>query len=102
MRAPTPSDPVKVTMSTRASVVSTSPTSGPLVTTLTTPGGNPASATASARTSAANGVKGDGFSTTVLPMASAGPSFIRLRSNGKLNGVMAATTPTGSRRTTQL
>ncbi len=100
--APTTSDPVKVTMSTRGSVVSTRPTSASPVTTLSVPGGSSAASAASARTSAEKGVNGDGLSTTVLPIASAGPTFQRLRKKGKLKGVMAATTPTGSWRTTSL
>ena len=45
-------------------------------------------------------MNGDGLSTTVFPAASAGPTFHTLRKNGKLNGVIAATTPTGGCRTT--
>src|SRR5260221_1271150 len=93
--APTTSEPVKVTMSTAGSVVSRCPTSGPPVTTLSTPGGKSAASAAAASTSAENGVNGDGLSTTVFPAARAGPTFHRLRKNGKLNGVTAATTPTG-------
>ena len=44
------------------------------VTTLSTPGGSRSSAS-SARRSAVIGVSSDGFSTTVLPAARAGPIF---------------------------
>jgi hypothetical protein len=65
--------------------------------TLKTPGGMSASAAASAMSIASSGVHGCGLSTTVQPTASAGAVFTTLSMNGKLNGVMAATTPTGSR-----
>ena len=100
MAAPTRSEPVKVTMSTAGDVVSSRPASASPVTTFSTPAGRSASSAATARTSAENGVNGEGFSTTVLPAARAGPTFHRLRKNGKLNGVTAATTPTGGWRTT--
>ena len=56
MAAPTPSDPVKVTMSTRASLVSACATSGPPVTMFSTPGGRPISLATSPNSSAENGV----------------------------------------------
>src|SRR5206468_1151934 len=70
------------------------------VTTLRTPGGSSAASAISPRTKASIGVYGDGFRTTLLPAASAGTTFDRFRYSGKLNGVMAATTPTGSLRIT--
>src|SRR5438132_5751042 len=96
MRVPTTSEPVNVTMSTSGCVVSSSPAAASPVTTLTTPGGKSAASNTSASANASSGVYGEGFSTTVLPIASAGPSFQRSRYRGKLNGVIAATTPTGS------
>ena len=42
---------------------------------------------------------GDGLSTTVQPIPSAGNTLPQLTMNGMLNGVIAATTPTGSRTT---
>src|SRR5438132_10119871 len=61
-----------------------------------TPGGR---TVAAIRQSAAtpSGSTGAGFTTTVLPQASAGPIFPAQFVIGKLNGVMQATTPTGSR-----
>ena len=66
--------------------------------TLSTPGGIPASAAASAIIIASSGVHGCGFSTTVQPAASAGATFTTFSMKGKLNGVIAATTPIGSRK----
>ena len=52
------------------------PTIDPLpTTTLITPSGIPASSASSASRSAESGVSSAGFSTTVFPVASAGPSF---------------------------
>ena len=65
--------------------------------TLSTPGGIPASAAASAIIIASSGVQGCGLRTTVQPVARAGATFTMLSMKGKLNGVMAATTPMGSR-----
>ena len=84
-------------MSTRASVVRYSPTSTPPVTTLSTPGGKSASCAAAPNSSASNGVKSEGFSTTVHPAARAGPTLSRLTKKGALNGVIAVTTPRGER-----
>jgi len=64
---------------------------------LTTPGGRSVCSAANRpRKVALQGVSGAGFSTTVLPAASAGPSFDRLSMNGKFHGVIAPQTPTGS------
>ena len=66
---------------------------------LTTPGGNVGvlgDELARARRHT-TGVSGAGFSTTVLPAASAGPSLARLIWCGKFHGVMAPTTPAASR-----
>jgi hypothetical protein len=52
----------------------------------------------SATRSAVSGVSSAGLCTTVLPAARAGASLLLDRISGKLNGVMAATTPIGSRR----
>jgi len=42
---------------------------------------------------------GAGFTITVLPIASAGPTLPAMLTIGKLYGVMHATTPTGWRTT---
>ena len=52
-----------------------------------------------AELAATHGVSGAGLSTTVQPAASAGPTLARLIWWGKFHGVIAATTPAGSRRT---
>ena len=70
------------------------------MTTLTTPGGmSVRSAIRRPRRVALKGVSGAGFSTTVLPVASAWPSLLIVTSNGKFHGTIAPTTPTGSRQT---
>ena len=69
----------------------------------TTPGGMSVFSAMTRPTSAAHhGVSGAGFSTTVLPAASAGPSLAKLIWCGKFHGVMAPTTPNGSRTTVRL
>ena len=97
IRRPVAVEPVKVTMSTIGFEVSSSPTSPCPVMTLSTPGGIPASAATSAIIMASSGVQGWGLRTTVQPAASAGATFTTFSMKGKLNGVMAATTPIGSR-----
>ena len=57
----------------------------------------PASSTSSASRSADSGVSSAGFSTTVLPHASAGPSFQLAMLSGKFQGTIRPTTPSGSR-----
>src|SRR3954453_22555489 len=85
-------------MSTCFDDTSASPAAAPEpVTTLTTPGGKPASFTNSTTRTTASGSCGAGFTTTVLPMASAGPILPAMFTIGKLYGVMHATTPTGWR-----
>ena len=92
-------EPVKDTMSIRGSVVSTAATSLDRgVTTLKTPGGmSVSSATSRPSSQASHGVSGAGLRTTVQPAASAGPTLARLIWVGTFHGVIAATTPTGSR-----
>src|SRR5947209_5162511 len=67
------------------------------MTTLKTPSGTPASFKSSAVQSDAEGSFSDGFSTNVLPVASAGAHIHMGTMAGKLNGVMPATTPSGWR-----
>ena len=92
-------EPVKDTMSIRGSVASTEATSLDRgVTTLKTPGGmSVSSATSRPSSQASHGVSGAGLRTTVQPAASAGPTLARLIWVGTFHGVIAATTPTGSR-----
>src|SRR5436190_4956923 len=67
------------------------------MTTLNTPSGTPASFSSSAVQSDADGSFSDGFSTNVLPVASAGAHIHMGTIAGKLNGVIPATTPSGCR-----
>src|SRR2546421_11701400 len=97
---PTEVDPVNETMSTALELTSASPISAPEpLTKLTTPRGSTQSTMRQTSTTA-SGSCGAGFTTTVLPQASAGPILAAQLVMGKLNGVMQATTPTGSRTTT--
>ena len=76
------------------------PTSAPgPQTTLSQPSGTPASIRISASLIAEIGVWPAGLSTTALPAASAGPSLWATRLSGKLKGLIAPTTPKGTRRT---
>ena len=61
----------------------------------TTPGGSSACWQISANTSAVNGVVSAGFSTTVLPVASAGAIFQASISSGKFHGMICPATPSG-------
>ena len=82
--APTASEPVKVIMSMRGSVVSSVPTAGPPVTMLSTPGGKPISAATSPNNSAENGVNGEGFSTSVLPASKRRHQLRQVQQKGKI------------------
>ena len=85
-------------MSTSGESTAASPTAGadPL-TTFTTPPGTPASSSASAILNTDSGSCGAGFTTTVLPMASAGATLPAGLAQGLLYEVMQVTTPTGCR-----
>src|SRR5574342_467552 len=97
MRWPVASDPVNAILATSGCSTSGAPTSAPKpVTTLTTPGGNPASSTSLTNSSTDADVNSDGLITTVLPAASAGASFHAVNSSGEFHGTIAATTPSGS------
>ena len=67
------------------------------MTTLKTPGGNPASSTSAANSSVEAGACSAGLTTIVQPAASAGATFQLISSTGEFHGVIAATTPSGSR-----
>src|SRR5215470_4059608 len=91
-------EPVNATLSTPGCAASAAPVPRDRpVTTLTTPGGNPASATSSANPSVETGACSEGLTTMVQPAASAGATFQVISSSGEFHGVIAATTPTGSR-----
>ena len=95
---PTSVDPVNENFFTSGFVVSSLPTRDDLVegTTLNTPFGSPARCASSASASAESGVNCAGFTTTVQPAASAGPTLRVIIALGKFHGVTAPTTPIGS------
>ncbi len=97
--APVADSPVKVIESMPPCVVSHSPVEpGPKpLTTLNTPGGTPTACITSASSAAVEGVSSDGLAMTVLPQASAGATFQVSSSNGRFQGQITATTPTGRR-----
>src|SRR5262245_24919066 len=100
MRRPTVVEPVNEIMSTSGASTSASPIAGSEPQTkFSTPGGS-TSFTMRQSAPTPRGSPGAGFTTTVLPHASAGPIFPAQFVIGKLYGVMQATTPTGSRAAT--
>ena len=99
-RRPAAVEPVNETMSTCGSVTRASPTSAPPMTICRSPSGSPASRKIAAKTAPPHtGVCGSGFRITALPRASAGATTRMPRTLGEFHGVMAPTTPTGTRRT---
>jgi hypothetical protein len=99
MAWPTGCEPVKLRAATVGLVASSLPTTRPSpTTTLSTPLGKPASVRARASSNVMAGAWLAGFMTTVLPQTSAGASFQAGMAMGKFQGVIRATTPTGSRR----
>src|SRR5208283_4574773 len=96
---PTSVDPVNATLLMPGCDASGAPASGPSpVTIFTTPFGQPTFNSNSPRRSAVSGVSSAGLSTTVQPVASAGPIFQAAIIHGKFHGIIAPTTPTGSLR----
>ena len=82
MILPVATSPVSDTIATSGCDTSAAPVFSPSpVTTLSTPGGR-MSWVISARRNALSGVSSEGFSTTVLPAASAGPTFHVAMFNG--------------------
>jgi len=99
MAAPVRVSPVKVMAFTPGWVVTNSPAEpGPKpCTTLYTPAGTPAAFITSPRSAAVWGVSSEGFTTTALPQASAGPTFQVISRKGAFHGQITPTTPTGRR-----
>ena len=95
---PTSVDPVKDSFRTRGSsrIVSTTPDEPRAATTLTAPGGTPASARTSATARAESGVSDAGLRMVVQPAARAGPSLRVAIAEGKFQGVTMREIPTGS------
>ena len=94
---PTFVEPVKVIFFTVGLFDNISPiTFGFPLTMLKIPLGNFASTESSPNAKAVIGVNSDGFKTTQHPAASAALTFLVTIARGKFQGVIAATTPTGS------
>src|SRR6267154_6601232 len=84
---PTSVEPVKAILSTSQFAASAAPAVSPYpVTIFTTPDGKPASSINSPSRKAERGVCSAGLSTTVQPVARAGPSFQAAISSGKFLG----------------
>ena len=93
-------EPVNDTRARRGSETSLAPVWAPLpCTMLNTPGGRPAAWAQSASRLLVSGAHSGGLTITVLPAASAGPSFHVASISGEFHGVMITTTPAGSCRT---
>ena len=95
MALPTSVEPVKATLSTPGCSTSERPVSPAPVMMFTTPAGSSACWQISAKASAVSGVVSAGFSTTVLPQASAGAIFHASISSGKFHGMTWPATPSG-------
>jgi hypothetical protein len=93
MALPTAVDPVKATLLTSGWLTSACPVSPAPVMMLTTPAGRSACCRISANSMAVSEVVSAGFSTTVLPAASAGAIFQASISSGKFHGITWAATP---------
>ncbi len=97
---PVSTEPVKVTLRTSGWVTSGAPHSGPKPDTmLNTPGGSTRFMISQMR-STASGASSADFTTTALPATSAGATFSAISSIGTFHGMMAPTTPSGSRTVT--
>src|SRR6266436_1682085 len=90
-------EPTELTAETSGCCSSASTASLSPLTTLKTPGGRPASVKSSAMRKPGEGSRSDGFSTKVLPQASATGNIHIGTIAGKLNGVIPAQTPNGWR-----
>ena len=97
-RRPTADDPVNEKRSTPACPASSVPVSPKPVITLITPGGIPASRASCATPTVVSEPCSDGFRTMVQPAASARPTSRSDSRRGLFDGVIAPTTPIGSRR----
>ena len=96
---PTSVEPVNETMLMFGSVTSASPVSASPMTIWSSPSGRPASLKTAANMAPPQiGVCGSGLSTTALPSASAGATTRMPSTLGEFHGVIAPTTPTGTRR----
>ncbi len=96
---PTSVDPVNAIFATSGCSTRRCPQTlpGP-ATTFSTPSGSPAASAIFSSSTEVSGVSSAGFSTTVLPAASAGATFHDAITSGKFQGVISPTTPSGSRK----
>ena len=99
MPQPTVGEPVKLTIATSRCCTRWFAAAPEQVTTFNQPGGRPASWNSRAIARAVSGVADAGLSTTGQPAAMAGAILWHTRLSGKLNGEIAASTPTGTRMT---
>ena len=91
-------EPVNVSRPTPGCRTRASPASSPYpAITLITPGGNPARVTSAAQNSTEHTACSAAFTTTVLPAASAAPTFAAINDKGAFRGITTPTTPNGSR-----
>ena len=90
-------DPTKLTALTAGWSSSKSTAALSPCTTLSTPGGRPASAASWASNTEADGSRSDGLRTNVFPQAIAIGNIHSGTIAGKLNGVIPTQTPTGWR-----
>ena len=88
--------PVKLILSTPGWLTSAFPTSGPPVTTLTTPGGMPASRQSRPKVTGENGASSGDLITRQQPAARAGAPPMAQNPSGPFQVTMSPTTPTGS------
>ncbi|MNV84605.1 hypothetical protein D3C71_1784910 [compost metagenome] len=94
---PTWVEPVNANRLTSGCAASAAPASAPIpVTTLTTPGGRPASSSSSAVRRMARDASSAGLMTAVQPVAKTGPRTCICENSGPFQGIMAPTTPTGA------
>ena len=94
---PTSVPPVKETLRMAGCVTSRSPTTPPAPgRTEKSPGGRPAASTMRASSRQTSGLQEAGLSSTALPAASAGATFCASEAMGEFQGVIPATTPSGS------
>ena len=99
MASPVRVSPVKVMPLTRGCLVMNSPAEpGPKpCSTWYTPFGMPTAFITSPSKVAVAGVSSEGLTMTVLPQASAGPTFQVISSSGRFQGQITPTTPSGER-----
>ena len=97
MRLPVSVAPVKATLSTCGCSTRRAPTPPSPVTTLNTPGGNPASINRFANSIVEIDACSEGLTTKVHPAARPGANLNVNNNPGEFHAVIAATTPTGSR-----